>query len=363
MKKKMIAANQMKAYTNLLKLIAIGAVIAVALAACGGKKPNPASDFGDEDSGAISSYSGKSKSVVIPAEIGGEPVTLVDAYAFADNTAITSVVIPEGVTSIGDFAFANCTSLKRVTLPTSLKTIGDGAFMHCAGLSTVANLPAATDDSGAPVLERLGDFAFGGCGKLDGKTRAALTELGVTDVALGTLGISYTVLEGVPYDITRAAHYDPNLPVKPGDMVARNLFAQYALVNTEDTQARLVAAVTENGAFRGVIELSNNGKKLMEISLLLLSATDGNNYLVHTQLSNIETGVELNAFYSDIPEITNADFSSAARARAKGQAIGLAIGMLILPIKEQGFYNVRRLADKTNPGVISPAVLANEQNP
>jgi hypothetical protein len=117
-----------------LAALAAALILGAVLAGCGGGKPNPASDFNVENggnAGVISGYGGKLKSVVIPAEIDGEPVTAVEVYAFADNAGITSVVIPEGVTGVGDFAFANCTALKNVTLPASLKTMGDGVFLHC----------------------------------------------------------------------------------------------------------------------------------------------------------------------------------------------------------------------------------------
>jgi hypothetical protein len=342
----------------MLALTLLGAV----LAGCSGNnKPNQPSDFSTgntESGGTISGYGGESKSVVIPAEIDGEPVMAIEAYAFADNTDITSVVIPEGVISIGDFAFANCTALKSVTLPASLKIIGDGAFLHCAGLTTVTNLPAAVDGRGSPVLERLGDFAFGGCVKLESKTSAALAELGVTDLALGNPAFS-----GRTSGVTTAARYNPDLRLvvpyagllgTSWDIAARNLFAQYALVNKGNTEARLVSASNKNGAFSGVITLFNEGRKRMELSLVLQSGTDGYNYPVYVELENLETGMKQEAKWDDIPEMESMDFST-------GQAIGEAIGKLFFPITEGEFYTVRRLAAASNPGVLSPAVLANEQ--
>ena len=83
----------------------------------------------------IQGYSGTDAELVIPSAVtydGTEiPVTEIKQEAFRDNTAITSVTIPEGVTSIGQKAFSGCTSLTDVSLPKSLQEIGVDAFEKC----------------------------------------------------------------------------------------------------------------------------------------------------------------------------------------------------------------------------------------
>jgi hypothetical protein len=362
----------MKKNRFILALLAAALAFSMVLAGCG-DKPNPADDFtaesteNGESAGSISDYSGKRKNVVIPAEIDGEPVTAVEAYAFADNADITSVVIPEGVTDIGDFAFANCVALKSVTLPASLKTIGDGAFLHCAGLVTAANLPAAPEGEDPPALERLGDFAFGGCVKLDAKTRAALAGLGVTDFELGKPNMPFTTIDGIignaesNGNIDGTARYDPNLPLKVPygglmgipTIVARNLFSQYALASGGKMEARLVSASITGDFFGGIIELSGEGKNPMRLFLVLTGGTDGHNYVLYTRLSSPVTDLMVTGSLDEIPNLNRMDYNT-------GQKIGEALGKLIIPITEEGFYNVRRLGEKTNPGVLSPAALANE---
>lgn len=66
--------------------------------------------------------------VVIPAELGGYPVTAIDDYAFEYNYDITSVVIPEGVETIGKYCFCNCDWLEKIRFPSTLKYIGNRAF-------------------------------------------------------------------------------------------------------------------------------------------------------------------------------------------------------------------------------------------
>mgnify|MGYP000755726222 CR=1 FL=1 len=89
------------------------------------------------DEATITGYTGSARSLVIPSELGGKPVTAIGEKAFYQNKTITSVKIPEGVTSIGDSAFEGCSSLTEVTIPKSVTSIGWGAFVECDALTTV----------------------------------------------------------------------------------------------------------------------------------------------------------------------------------------------------------------------------------
>lgn len=59
---------------------------------------------------------------------------------FAENSALTTVVLDEGVTQIGSFSFGGCTALESVTFPKSLKKIGGSAFSGCSSLKSVTFL-------------------------------------------------------------------------------------------------------------------------------------------------------------------------------------------------------------------------------
>lgn len=91
---------------------------------------SPAEDFETEENESgltITNYKGKDTEVIIPAEIGGKPVTVIgynsDRGAFANNGNITKVVIPEGVTEINAASFLNCKSLTDIEFPESLAEI------------------------------------------------------------------------------------------------------------------------------------------------------------------------------------------------------------------------------------------------
>lgn len=104
--------------------------------------------------------------------------------AFANNTGLTSVVIPDTITDIGDGAFAGCSSLGSLvfgtspslahigqaafdgaglggtlTLPTTVGTIGSYAFRNCTALTGVVLSENAT-------LNFLPTGLFSGCGEL-----------------------------------------------------------------------------------------------------------------------------------------------------------------------------------------------------
>ena len=79
----------------------------------------------------VTAYRGTQTEVVIPATLGGVPVTAIADRAFENHVALASVTLPEGVTELGWFAFAGCVSLTRVTLPASVTNICYGAFENC----------------------------------------------------------------------------------------------------------------------------------------------------------------------------------------------------------------------------------------
>ena len=97
--------------------------------------------------------------ILIPLTYNGLPVVAVNAGAFFDNTAITSVVLPDSITSIGENAFNGCESLTSVTFGknSQLTSIGPGAFNYCYSLASIT-IPAS--------VTSIGEWAFVGCYRL-----------------------------------------------------------------------------------------------------------------------------------------------------------------------------------------------------
>ena len=88
----------------------------------------------DDKNATITAYNGYSSSLVIPTKIDGYTVTAIGSSAFADNTRLVMVVIPDSVTEIGSYAFSGCANLSKVNLSKMLETLNYGAFQNCTSL-------------------------------------------------------------------------------------------------------------------------------------------------------------------------------------------------------------------------------------
>ena len=72
----------------------------------------------------------------IPSVLNGHKVVSIAARAFAGNTHITTVNLPEGLQWVAPEAFAGCTALSEIHLPQSIRVIGRGAFAGCPGFKS-----------------------------------------------------------------------------------------------------------------------------------------------------------------------------------------------------------------------------------
>ena len=98
-------------------------------------------------------YKGTAADVTIPSRYKGKPVTAIDHAAFQDS-AVTSVTIPDSVTAIPDSAFGFCSQLTNISIPNSVTFIGFSAFNSCTSLKSIT-LPSS--------LSTIGNLAFDGC--------------------------------------------------------------------------------------------------------------------------------------------------------------------------------------------------------
>ena len=92
--------------------------------------------------------------IVIPSTYNGKPVKEIGEDAFKNNSAITSVTIPNSVTAIGSSAFYYCTNLNAVEIPNSVITIGASAFYYCRSLTAI-EIPSG--------VQSIGNYAFCSC--------------------------------------------------------------------------------------------------------------------------------------------------------------------------------------------------------
>ena len=110
-------------------------------------------------------------SIIIPSSLGGYPVTTIEMYAFADNTTIKRVTIPDSVKVIGNSAFKGCKNLQTVEFSPCLVSIGNSSFSGCESLRYI-ELPE--------TVTSIGNSAFNGCRSLiSAYLPSSLTNLGM----------------------------------------------------------------------------------------------------------------------------------------------------------------------------------------
>lgn len=149
----------------------------------------------------ITGYTGSDTALTVPATLDGSPVTEIAADAFAEQTKLTSVTLPEGLKKIADDAFFNCTSLETLTLPDSVTSLTGAAFSGCTqkitltldGNShyTVDNDGALCADNGKTLVAYLG-----------GAATFAVPDT-VTKIAASAIVNPHTKVVSLPASVTR----------------------------------------------------------------------------------------------------------------------------------------------------------------
>ena len=86
----------------------------------------------DDGNATITKYDGNVRALTIPDTLDGYTVVGIGKNAFAKNTYLQSVVIPDTVTVIQESAFAECTNLSSVVLSENLVELGLSAFGETA---------------------------------------------------------------------------------------------------------------------------------------------------------------------------------------------------------------------------------------
>lgn len=98
-----------------------------------------------ENGGAyIVDYAGSAEELVLPQTLGGAPLVGVERYAFA-GAPLTSVSIPSAVEFVREYAFAECTALETVVFEGTDVSFGASVFDGCSSLSSV-RLPSAVSE-------------------------------------------------------------------------------------------------------------------------------------------------------------------------------------------------------------------------
>lgn len=164
----------------------------------------------------ITGYTGSDTALTVPATLDGSPVTEIAADAFAEQTKLTSVTLPDGLKKIADDAFFNCTSLKAITLPDSVTSLTGAAFSGCTQeikLTLDGNSPYTVDNGGALCADNGKTLVayLGGADTFavpDTVTKIAASAIVNPDTKVVSLPASVTSLDRQAVGYSRAAGSD-----------------------------------------------------------------------------------------------------------------------------------------------------------
>ena len=110
----------------------------------------------EDETYCVSGYLGDEEEVVIPAEHGGAPVTILGDGLFAGHPEIRRITVPDSVTDLGEFVFDGCEKLETLELPSGLERLWGATFARC-GLTEIT-LPDG--------IRAIPPYAFKECQKL-----------------------------------------------------------------------------------------------------------------------------------------------------------------------------------------------------
>ena len=135
----------------------------------------------DNNQAKLTTYVGE---VTIPATfaVDGKTyrVTSVDEMAFANNTMLTKLTLPETITVFGQGSFTNCSSMTAVNIPAAIQDIPSACFAQCKKMAaftmpeqvkTIGNLAFANCANANKIelnegITTIGERAFLGCSSI-----------------------------------------------------------------------------------------------------------------------------------------------------------------------------------------------------
>lgn len=170
--------------------------------------------------GTLTGYEGVLPEVlVIPEEVDGIEIEILDDRLFMNCGNIREVVLPDSVFLIGYAAFANCAQLEKVVSDTGVSFIDGSAFANCARLTQAPRCCDGLSDSAFRNCTSLqsvdltyafsiGDKAFAGC--------TSLREITMSANCIGDDAFDQCTALTTVYDMRYMHEYDPYYAMREG---------------------------------------------------------------------------------------------------------------------------------------------------
>ena len=230
----------------------------------------------DDGNATITKYDGNVRALTIPDTLDGYTVVAIGSSAFAKNTYLQSVVIPDTVTKIDAGAFSECTNLSGVALSEGLVELGKYAFGGTALTNIIIPKSLETAHTG---WEHIGnstktDGPFANCGQL----KKVTLEAGSTQIAQFVFaGCNALEQVDLPDTLTK---------ISKGAFIACTNLESVALPDT-------ITKIDE-GAFTECTKLKNINlpKSLIELGRYAFGGTALTNIIIPKSLETAHTGWE-----------------------------------------------------------------------
>ena len=196
-----------------------------------------------------------STDLTIPESINNKIIAKIGDNAFANQTRITKIILPDTVESIGENAFSGCINLNSISSLNSITTIGRTAFQNCTSLQSIY-IPSNTTYIGAA--------AFAGCSNLNITVSAANPDYTAQDNILYSKYKTGIISAGnvaptvhIPDTVTwiSPSAFEGNSKLKELHIKSTPEIEQYAFANCENLEAvyfySYTLPKTASGAFVG----------------------------------------------------------------------------------------------------------------
>lgn len=87
-------------------------------------------------------YDPQEPQIIVPEEIDGKPVSILEADAFYQHQNTSAIILPQNLKMIKGGPFYRCYSLKEISIPSNVQQIDANPFFRCSSLTKITVEPS-----------------------------------------------------------------------------------------------------------------------------------------------------------------------------------------------------------------------------